>query len=248
MDRVGQARRRGLTVKLARLYPDARIELGIFIFSARTLGSRQSCLPGWDRKLNEETRALFSRYHTAADCRRRHRAELEKVIEPTGSLLCQGEEPSSVLARRYGDRFGGEVRAKRGGGAVALRGRPQIPEHGSSAMHLRQAAHRGGYPFRPTGATSSAGPRRPTWTRSSKRSRRSCPARVDVASHRVIWHGRRVCHAAGRAAARAGRQAAPVVRRGSTDEGDRGASCQDSGRLRDRSHRSIKARPARTVA
>jgi len=53
-------------------------------------------------------RVLFARYRTAADYANADRAELEKVVEPTGHVHAKAETLVS-LGHALCDRFGGEV-------------------------------------------------------------------------------------------------------------------------------------------
>jgi endonuclease III len=87
-------RARRISRELARLYPDARIELN-FTSPLELLVATILSAQTTDRKVNEVTRVLIARHRTAADYANADQAELEKVIEPTAQALC--------------DRFGGEV-------------------------------------------------------------------------------------------------------------------------------------------
>jgi len=185
-------RARRINRELARLYPDARIELN-FASPLELLVAAILSAQTTDRKVNEVTRVLFSRYHTAADYAAAHRAELEKVIEPTGYFRAKAKTLIS-LGEALCDRFGGEVPnsveelvALPGVGRKTANmvlgdafGKPRIVVD----THFARLARR----FRWTAQTdpdkieqevATLLPRQ-EWT---------------VASHRVIWHGRRVCHA-----------------------------------------------------
>jgi endonuclease-3 len=76
-------RARRINHELARLYPDAHIELNftspIELLVAAILSARTT-----DRQVNEVTRVLFARHHTAADYATADRAEVEQIIRPTG--------------------------------------------------------------------------------------------------------------------------------------------------------------------
>src|ERR1700724_3791428 len=76
-------RARRINRELARLYPDAHIELNIMSplqLLVATILSAQTT----DRQVNEGSRVLFARYRTAADYAAADLAELEKLIRPTG--------------------------------------------------------------------------------------------------------------------------------------------------------------------
>ena len=102
---VRQARR--INRELARLYPDARIELNftspLELLVATILSARTT-----DRRVNEVTPVLFAHYRTAGDYAAADQAELEKVIEPTGYYHAKAKALIS-LGQALCDRFGGEV-------------------------------------------------------------------------------------------------------------------------------------------
>jgi len=72
-----------LNRELAHLYPDAHIELN-FVSPLELLVAAILSVQTTDRKVNEVTRVLFTRYRTATDYAAADQAELEKVIAPTG--------------------------------------------------------------------------------------------------------------------------------------------------------------------
>jgi endonuclease-3 len=76
-------RARRINRELARLYPDARIEL-YFTSPLELLIATILSAQTTDRRVNEVTRVLFTLYRTAADYAAADQAELEKVIEPRG--------------------------------------------------------------------------------------------------------------------------------------------------------------------
>jgi endonuclease-3 len=139
------------------------------------------------------TPVLFGRYRVAADYAGADQAELEKLIQPTGYFRSKARTLIS-LGRALCDRFGGEVPdtmdelvtlpgVGRKTASVVLGnafGKPAI----TVDTHFARLARRFGW-------TAQTDPnkieqdvaallRRNEWT---------------TASHRVIWHGRRVCHA-----------------------------------------------------
>ena len=108
MPRTALVRRaRRINRELARLYPDAHIELNftspLELLVAAILSARTT-----DRKVNEVTPVLFARYRTAADYAAADQAELEKVIEPTGFYHAKANTLIR-LGQALCDRFGGSV-------------------------------------------------------------------------------------------------------------------------------------------
>ena len=185
-------RARRIDRELARLYPDARIELNftspLELLVAAILSARTT-----DRQVNEVTPMLFARYRTAADYAAADQAELEQVIEPTGFFHAKADTLIR-LGQALCDRFGGRVPdtleelvtlpgVGRKTANVVLGdafGKPSI----TVDTHFARLARRFGWTARtdPEKIEQDVGallPRR-EWT---------------AASHRVIWHGRRVCHA-----------------------------------------------------
>ena len=185
-------RARRIDRELARLYPDAHVELNftspLELLVATILSARAT-----DRKVNEVTRVLFARYRTAADYAGAQVAELERVVEPTGYFRAKAKTLIS-LGQALCDRFGGEVPDTLDelvtlpgvgrktanlvlGGAF---GQPAIVVD----THFARLAGRFGWtehtdPDKIERDVAALLPRR-EWT---------------AASNRVIWHGRRVCHA-----------------------------------------------------
>jgi endonuclease-3 len=177
---------------LARLYPDAHIELNftsaLELLVAAILSARTT-----DRKVNEVTPVLFARYRTAADYAMADQADLEKVIEPTGFYHAKANTLIR-LGQALCDRFGGsvpdtleELVTLPGVGRKAANvvlgdafGKPSI----TVDAHFARLARRFGW----TGQTD---PEKIEQDVGALLPRREWTA----ASHRVIWHGRRVCHA-----------------------------------------------------
>ena len=102
---VRQARR--INSELARLYPDARIEL-TFTSPLELLVATILSAQATDRKVNEVTRGLFARYRTAADYAGADLAELEQLIQPTGYFHAKAKA-LIALGQALCERFGGEV-------------------------------------------------------------------------------------------------------------------------------------------
>jgi endonuclease III len=106
--RTALARRaRRINRELARLYPDAHIELNftsaLELLVAAILSARTT-----DREVNEVTPVLFARYRTAADYAAADQAKLEQVIEPTGFFHAKANTLIR-LGQALCDRFGGSV-------------------------------------------------------------------------------------------------------------------------------------------
>jgi endonuclease-3 len=185
-------RARRINRELARLYPDAHLELNftspIELLVATILSAQTT-----DRQVNAVTRVLFVQYRTAADYAAADRAELEQVIRPTGYYAAKAKT-LIALGQALRDRFGGEVPdtleelvtlpgVGRKTASVVLGnafGKPSL----SVDTHVARLARRLGWtvhkdPDKIEQDICALLPRR-EWT---------------AASHRLIWHGRRVCHA-----------------------------------------------------
>ena len=185
-------RARRINRELARLYPDARIELNftspIELLVAAILSARTT-----DRRVNEVTRVLFARYRAAAAYAAADRAELEQIIRPAGYYR-EKAKTLIALGQALCDRFGGEVPdtleelvtlpgVGRKTANVVLGdafGKPSL----AVDTHVARLARRFGWTAHtdPDKIEQDVGALLPRqeWT---------------AASHRLIWHGRRVCHA-----------------------------------------------------
>ena len=100
-------RARRINRELARLYPDAHIELN-FTSPLELLVAAILSVRTTDRKVNEVTPVLFARYRTAADYATADQADLEKAIEPTGFYHAKANTLIR-LGQALCDRFGGSV-------------------------------------------------------------------------------------------------------------------------------------------
>ena len=142
-------RARRINRELARLYPDAHIELNftspLELLVAAILSARTT-----DRKVNEVTPVLFARYRTAADYAAADQAELEKADRANRVLPRQGEHshspgPGVVRSlRRQCSRHAGRARDLAGCWPQDCQCRTR--------RCLRQAKHHGGHTLRPAGA------------------------------------------------------------------------------------------------
>jgi len=190
---LGRKRRaRRMARTLALTHPDAHCELnhsGPLQLAVATILSAQCT----DERVNEVTPALFAKYPTAADYAGADRAELEEMIKPTGffrnktdSLIKLGQ----VLVERYDGEVPGRM--------VDLVGLPGIGRKTANVIlgnafdvpgitvdtHFARLVGRWQWtsdvdPVKIEHAVGALIERR-EWT---------------MLSHRVIFHGRRVCHA-----------------------------------------------------
>src|SRR5260370_4574913 len=185
-------RARRINRELARIYPDARIELNFtspLELLVATTRSAQTTAQG----VNQVPPVLFGRYRMAGDYVGADQAELEKLIQPTGYFRSKAHTLIS-RGRALCDRFGGEVPdtmdelvtlpgVGRKTASVVLGN-----AFGKAAItmdtHFARLARRFGWtaqtdPDKIEQDVAALLPRS-EWT---------------AASHRIIWHGRRVCHA-----------------------------------------------------
>ncbi|HEX5496143.1 MAG TPA: endonuclease III [Mycobacteriales bacterium] len=184
-------RARRINRELAELYPDAHCELDFSTpleLAVATILSAQCT----DKRVNEVTPALFARYPTAADYAAADRAELENQIRSTGFF--RNKTTSLIgLGQSLVEKHGGQVPARMSD-LVAL---PGIGRKTANVIL--------GNAFDIPGITVDTHfgrlVRRWRWTDQTD------PVRVEAVagelipksewtllSHRVIFHGRRVCH------------------------------------------------------
>ena len=185
-------RARRLNRELAALHPDAHCELDFTTpleLAVATILSAQCT----DKRVNEVTPVLFRRYRTAADYAAADRAELEELIKPTGFFR---NKTSSLigLGAALVERYGGEV-PRRLDDLVSL---PGIGRKTANVV-LGNAF---GVPGITVDTHFGRLARRFAWTDEED------PVKVEhvvaalipkaewtMLSHRLIFHGRRVCHA-----------------------------------------------------
>ncbi|MGH3275606.1 MAG: endonuclease III [Streptosporangiaceae bacterium] len=184
-------RARRINRELALLYPDAHIELD-FSTPLQLLVATILSAQCTDKRVNMVTPVLFSRYATAADYAAADRGEVEKIIQSTGFF--RAKTTSIIgLGQALCDRFGGEVPHRlsdlvtlpgvgRKTANVVLGNAFGIPGI-TVDTHFGRLARRFGWtteddPVKVEHAVGSLFPRS-EWA---------------VLSHRLIWHGRRVCH------------------------------------------------------
>ncbi len=178
--------------ELARLHPDAHCELDFrtpLELTVATILSAQTT----DKKVNEVTPGLFARYRAAADYAGADRAELEVRLKPTGFF--RNKTTSLIkLGQALVERHDGEVPA-------TLAELVTLPGVGRKTANVIL-----GDAFGVPGITVDTHVgrlvRRFGWTELTD------PVKVEhavgelieksewtILSHRVIFHGRRVCHA-----------------------------------------------------
>lgn len=176
---------------LADTYPDAHCELDFtspLELVVATILSAQCT----DARVNMVTPALFRRYRSAADYAGAERAELETVIQSTGFF--RAKTTSLIgLGQSLLERYDGQVPARlddlvtlpgvgRKTANVVLGNAFDIPGI-TVDTHFGRLSRRFGWteetdPDRVEAAVAAIFPRR-DWT---------------MLSHRLIWHGRRICH------------------------------------------------------
>ena len=185
-------RARAINRTLAEAYPDARCELDFrtpLELLVATILSAQST----DRRVNQVTPVLFARYPDAAAYAAADRAELEEIVHPTGFFRAKSDSLIKLGAALQ-ERFTGEVPRKladlvilpgvgRKTANVVLGDAFGVP--GITAdTHLIRLSQRFGWTTStdPVAIEAEVGElfEKRDWT---------------PLSHRVIWHGRRRCHA-----------------------------------------------------
>ena len=177
---------------LTETYPDAHCELNFenpFQLLVATVLSAQTT----DVRVNLTTPALFAKYPAAEDLAAANPEDVEEILKPTGFYRAKTASVIglSIVLR---DRFGGQVPARledlvtlpgvgRKTANVVLGNAFGVPGI-TVDTHFARLARRFGWthvtePDKIEREVGSLIPR-PEWT---------------MLSHRLIWHGRRVCHA-----------------------------------------------------
>jgi endonuclease-3 len=185
-------RARRINRELALLYPDAHCELD-FTSPLELLVATILSAQCTDKRVNMVTPVLFSRYRTAADYAAADRDEVEKIIQSTGFF--RAKTTSLIgLGQALCERFGGEVPPR-------LRDLVTLPGVGRKTANVVL-----GNAFGIPGITVDTHffrlARRFGWTTQDD------PVKIEqevgtliprsewtMLSHRLIWHGRRMCHA-----------------------------------------------------
>ncbi|WP_244945351.1 endonuclease III [Couchioplanes caeruleus] len=190
---VGRKRRARKTARLlAETHPDAHCELDFetpLQLAVATILSAQCT----DKKVNEVTPVVFKRYLTAADYAAADRAQLEEILRPTGFFRAKTDSLIK-LGQALVERHGGELPGKldllvalpgigRKTANVILGNAFDVPGI-TVDTHFRRLVNRFGWvqeedPVKIEFQVAELIEKR-DWT---------------MLSHRIIFHGRRVCHA-----------------------------------------------------
>jgi endonuclease III len=184
-------RARRINRELADLYPDAHCELN-FVTPLELLIATILSAQCTDKRVNMVTPVLFARYQSAADYAAADREDIEKIIQSTGFFRAKANSIIS-LGQALCDRYGGEVPGKlkdlvtlpgvgRKTANVVLGNAFGVPGL-TIDTHFGRLARRFGWttqldPEKVEAEVATLFPRS-EWT---------------MLSHRLIWHGRRVCH------------------------------------------------------
>jgi endonuclease-3 len=190
---IGRKRRaRKMAKLLAETHPDAHCELDFSTpleLAVATILSAQAT----DKKVNEVTPIVFARYRTAADYAAADRGELEAILRPTGFFRAKTDSLLK-LGQALVERYDGAVPAT----LTDLVSLPGIGRKTANVIlgnafgipgitvdtHFRRLVNRFGWveeddPVKIEFLVDDMIEKR-DWT---------------MLSHRVIFHGRRVCHA-----------------------------------------------------
>jgi endonuclease III len=185
-------RARRINRELAGLYPGAHTELN-FTSPLELLVATILSAQCTDRRVNIVTPVLFARYRTAADYAAANREDIEKIIASTGFF--RAKTASIIgLGQALCDRYGAEVPRR-------LKDLVTLPGVGRKTANV-VLGNAFGVPGLTVDTHFARLARRFRWTAHTD------PEKIesDVAglfprsewtmlSHRLIWHGRRVCHA-----------------------------------------------------
>jgi endonuclease III len=185
-------RARKINRVLAETYPDAHIELDFddaFELLVVTVLSAQTT----DRRVNAVRPTLFAAYPDATAMAAADRAELEQIIQPTGFFRAKTESLLK-LSQALVERYDGQVPA-------TLEDLVTLPGVGRKTAHV-VLGNAFGLPGITVDTHVGRLSRRFGWTEEQD------PVRVEheigalfpkrdwtALCQRVIWHGRRVCHA-----------------------------------------------------
>jgi len=185
-------RARRINRELALMYPNAHTELNFTTpleLLVATILSAQST----DRGVNMVTPVLFARYRTAAEYAAANREDIEKIIHSTGFFRAKTTS-LIALGQALCDRFGGEVPSR-------MRDLVTLPGVGRKTANV-VLGNAFGIPGITVDTHFARLSRRFGWTTQTD------PDKIEsevgslfprsewtMLSHRLIWHGRRVCHA-----------------------------------------------------
>ena len=185
-------RARRINRELALLYPDAHTELN-FTSPLELLVATILSAQTTDKGVNLVTPVLFARYRSAADYAAADRAEMEKIIQSTGFFRAKTNSLIG-LGQALCDRYAGEVPGR-------LADLVTLPGVGRKTANV-VLGNAFGVPGITVDTHFSRLARRFGWTQETD------PVKIEqevgaliprsewtMLSHRLIWHGRRVCHA-----------------------------------------------------
>ena len=185
-------RARRMARELAVIHPDAHCELD-FTTPLELLVATVLSAQTTDRTVNKVTPALFARYPDAAAYAGADRAELEEVLKPTGFFRAKANSLMG-LGQALVERFDGEVPGN-------LPDLVTLPGVGRKTANV-VLGNAFGVPGLTVDTHFGRLVRRFGWTAEED------PVKVEtevaelvpkkdwtIFSHRVIFHGRRVCHA-----------------------------------------------------
>ena len=174
------------------MYPDAHCELD-FTTPLELLVATILSAQCTDRRVNKVTPVLFARYRSAADYASANQEELENIIRSTGFYRTKARN-IIALGQRLCDEHGGEVPDR-------LEDLVKLPGVGRKTANVVL-----GNAFGVPGLTVDTHFGR--LVRRFGMTRQTDPVKVEqeiaalfppeewtMLSHRLIWHGRRVCHA-----------------------------------------------------
>jgi endonuclease-3 len=184
-------RARKINRELAALYPDAHCELD-FATPLELLVATILSAQCTDKRVNMVTPILFAKYGSAADYAAADRAEVEQIIQSTGFF--RAKTTSIIgLGQALCERFGGEVPSR-------LKDLVTLPGVGRKTANV-VLGNAFGVPGITVDTHFGRLARRFGWTAIDD------PDKVEqevgslfpksewtMLSHRLIWHGRRVCH------------------------------------------------------
>jgi endonuclease-3 len=185
-------RARRINRALTALYPDAHCELDfrnpLELLVATVLSAQCT-----DVKVNQVTPTLFAKYRSAADYASADRAELETLIQQTGFFRAKANSLIGI-GQALCDRYGGEVPPK-------LKELVTLPGVGRKTANVVL-----GNAFGVPGLTVDTHFARLTQRFGLTTNTEPEKIEADIAgliqraewtmfSHRLIFHGRRVCHA-----------------------------------------------------
>jgi endonuclease III len=185
-------RARKINRELAELYPDAHCELD-FTTPLELLVATILSAQCTDKRVNMVTPILFAKYPTAADYAAADRDEVEQIIQSTGFF--RAKTTSIIgLGQALCERFGGEVPPR-------LKDLVTLPGVGRKTANV-VLGNAFGIPGITVDTHFGRLSRRFGWTALED------PDKVEqevgalfpradwtMLSQRLIWHGRRVCHA-----------------------------------------------------